>query len=123
MFFLTSIMTLNIIPPDFFLPHRSVKLGRLVKFVEYPTYCYHDPLYTQSLQATPIVHSEHMRVSQGESSTDFSAKLISLLSSSFPKRANESVRIHKNFGENSYAGQFRSLVHQCYKLRRNKKGD
>jgi hypothetical protein len=86
-------MTLSVISSDFFLPLGSVKLGRLVKSVEFPTHNYHDPPYSQAPEATPVVRSQYKRILQGESSTGFASKLTSLMSSGFSKRANTRVRI------------------------------
>jgi hypothetical protein len=86
-------MTLNIISSDFFLPLGSVKLGRLVKSVEYPTQNYP---YPQAPEETPNILGQYTRISQGESSTGFATKLTSLMSSGFSKRANARIRIETN---------------------------
>jgi len=84
---------LNIISSDFFLPRDSVKLGRLVKSVEFPTLHYHDPPYPQAPQEKPVVRGQYTRTSQNERSAGFATKLTSLVSSGFSKRANARVRI------------------------------
>jgi hypothetical protein len=89
-------MTLSIISSDFFLPLGSVKLGRLVKSVEFPTLNYHDPPYPQAPEEKPVVRGQYVRVSQGENSAGFTTKLTSLMSSGFSKRANTKVRIETN---------------------------
>lgn len=89
-------MTLSIISSEFFLPLGSVKLGRLVKSVEFPTLNYHDPPYPLAPEEKPIVRGQYTRVSQGENSTGFTAKLTSLMSSGFSKRATTKVRIETN---------------------------
>jgi len=89
-------MTLNIISSDFFLPLSSVKLGRLVKSVEFPTHRYHDPPYSQAPDGTPTVRGQYERVLQDERSAGFASKLTSLMSSGFSKRANTRVRIKTN---------------------------
>lgn len=86
-------MPLSIISPDFFLPLGSAKLGRLVRYVEFPTLDYHDPPYLQAPEEKPIVRGQYIRVSQGEKSAGFTTKLTSLMSSGFSKRANAKVRI------------------------------
>jgi hypothetical protein len=86
-------MTLNIVSSDLFLPLESVRLGRLVKSIDFPTDSYHDPPYTQAPNARPVVRDQYKRTLQGDSSTSFAAKLTSLMSSGFTKRANTRVRI------------------------------
>ncbi|PVI00225.1 hypothetical protein DM02DRAFT_474136, partial [Periconia macrospinosa] len=80
----------------FFLPLDSAKLGRLVKYVEFPAQNYHDPPYPQAPEGKTVVRSQYVRVSQGENSASFTTKLASLMSSGFSKRANTKVRIETN---------------------------
>jgi hypothetical protein len=89
-------MTLTIISSDFFLPLNSIKLGRLVKSINFPAQSYHDPPYSQSFEGAPNVRSQYRRVLQDESSASFASKMTSLLSSGFSKRANRAVRIETN---------------------------
>jgi hypothetical protein len=87
---------LNIILSDLFLPLGSVKLGRFVKSIEFPTQNYHDPPYPEAPEETSNVLGQYTRISQGESSAGFTTKLTSLMSSGFSKRANARVRIETN---------------------------
>lgn len=84
---------LNIILSDFFLPFGSVKLGRFVKSIEFPTQNYHDPPYPEAPKETSNVLGQYTKISQGESSAGFTTKLTSLMSSGFSKRANTQLRI------------------------------
>ena len=86
-------MLLNIISSDFLLPLESVKLGRLVKSIDFPAHSYHDPPYSQAPEAKPVVRDQYKRILQSNSSTNFASKLTSLMSSGFTKRANTRVRI------------------------------
>jgi hypothetical protein len=87
---------LTFISLDFFLPLSSIKLGRLVKSVDFPTHSYHDPPYSQAPGGTPTVRGQYERVLQNERSAGFVSKLTSLMSSGFSKRANQRVRIETN---------------------------
>jgi hypothetical protein len=89
-------MTLTIISPDFFHPLSSIKLGRLVKSIDFPIHSYHDPPYSQPPEGAPTVRSQYRRILQDERSAGFASKLTSLLSSGFSKRANRVVRIETN---------------------------
>jgi hypothetical protein len=86
-------MLLNIISSDFLLPLESVKLGRLVKSIDFPAYSYHDPPYSHAPEARPVVRDQYKRILQGDSSTNFASKLTYLMSSGFTKRVNTRVRI------------------------------
>jgi len=85
-------MTLNIVSSDLFLPLESVRFGRLVKS-DFSIDSYHDPPYSQAPKARLIVRDQYKRTLQGDSSTSFAAKLTSLMSSGFTKRANTRIRI------------------------------
>lgn len=87
---------LSIIPSDFFLPLRDVKLGRLVKSVEHPLLNYHDPPYSPPPETKPNVRSQYTRESQGEKRADFTSKLTSLMSYGFSKQANTKVKVETN---------------------------
>ncbi|KAI1668455.1 hypothetical protein L13192_07591 [Pyrenophora tritici-repentis] len=86
-------MPLSIVSSDISFPLNSVKLGRLVKSVEFPTHNFHDPHYPDAPKEEPIVRGQYARVLQGENSAGFTAKLTSLISSGFSKRANTTIRI------------------------------
>ena len=86
-------MALSIISSDFFLPFSSVKLGRLVKSVKFPTNYYHDPAYSPAPEGTPIVRDQYKRTLHDERSAGFAAKLMSLISSGFSQRAKLRVRV------------------------------
>lgn len=89
-------MPLSIISSDFFLPPGSVKLGRLVKYIESPEHSCCDPPYPQAPEGKLLIRSQYVGVSQSENRAGFTAKLTSLMSSGFSKRADTKVRIETN---------------------------
>ncbi|KAA8610947.1 hypothetical protein PtrV1_14031 [Pyrenophora tritici-repentis] len=55
-------MPLSIVSSDISFPLNSVKLGRLVKSVEFPTHNFHDPHYPDAPKEEPIGWEEQARV-------------------------------------------------------------
>lgn len=84
---------LNILTSDFFLPLGSVKLGRLVTSVDFPTKNYHDPPYAKAPEEKITVRGQYESVIHGAASSGFASKLTSLMSSGLAKRAKSQVRI------------------------------
>jgi hypothetical protein len=72
---------------------NSIKLGRLVKSIEFPNNYYHDPVYSPAPEGTPILRDQYKRTLYDERSAGFASKLTSLMSSGFSKRAKLRVRV------------------------------
>ena len=86
-------MALSIISLDFFLPFGSIKLGRLVKSIEFLTNHYHDPPYSPAPEGMLVVRDHCERTLRDERSAGFASKLTTLMSTGFSKRAKLRVRV------------------------------
>jgi nucleoside phosphorylase len=83
----------EIVSPDFFLHLDSVRLGRFVKFVNYPAQGHHDPPYPQDPQQKSLIRYQNLVISQKTNSESFATKLAALMSRGFTKRAKTPARI------------------------------
>jgi hypothetical protein len=83
----------TILFPQFFIPVRSLKLGRFVTSVDHPHQDYHDPAYNFPPIASVSTSAQYGGVTRETRSSGFTSALTSLMSTGFSKRANTRVRI------------------------------
>ncbi|KJZ74125.1 hypothetical protein HIM_06574 [Hirsutella minnesotensis 3608] len=86
-------MARNILSPQFFLPHDSVKLGRLTTSVDQPHQNYHDPAGTKPPEVLISVRDAYTGVRQTATGSGFGSGLTSLMSAALSKRARTNLRV------------------------------
>ena len=89
----TTIMPLNFIPPQLFLPQNSVKLGRFITNIDHPDQNYHDPPATQIPGALTSPLEALSGYTCKENSAGFSSVLSNSLSPELSKQLNARVKI------------------------------
>jgi hypothetical protein len=92
-------MPKKIIPPVFFLPLDSVKLGRFITNIDQPNESYHEP---PTAEAPNSLVAEFHFTSENQNDTDasFGSALTSLMSAGFSKRAKSKIYITPAHGKN-----------------------
>jgi len=86
-------MASTILFPQFFLPLKSFKLGRLVASVTHPHQHYHDPAFETPPEPLVSIRNNYSGTQQNTKGSSFSFALTSLLSSEFSKQAKIGFRI------------------------------
>jgi hypothetical protein len=94
-------MPKTIIPPLFFLPLDSVRLGRFITNIDQPHESYHEPPIAEA--PTSIV-ADFLFTSDEQNSTNasFGSTLTSLMSTGFSKRAKSKIHITPAHGTNYF---------------------
>jgi hypothetical protein len=99
---------------QFLLPGKAVKLGRFVTNVDEPHRDYHDPACDSGFDVTEKLQTHYDSFHHSANHRTFATDLTSFLSSSFSKRAKESVRISaeqvKTYYLNNTGQWFRDAV-------------
>jgi len=86
-------MTLNVLFSHFFLPAKSLRLGRFTTSIEHPHQEYHDPPCLDTPEAIITLCGNYDGLHQQTASTGFALALTSLMSSGLSRRAKINTRI------------------------------
>lgn len=86
-------MASSIIFPQFFLPVKSVKLGRFTVSIDQPHQEYHDPLCADAPETIITTRDSYGGSHQEAVTKGFTSALTSLMSSGFSKRAKTKAKI------------------------------
>ncbi len=86
-------MSLNILVPQFLLPHSSVRLGRFITNIDYPHQSHHDPPYAETPKPTVSPRESYIGLDCKSSNTSFGSALTSLMSAGFSNRAKTQVQV------------------------------